>query len=218
MSIATTGVVTWAKPIAATYAVTIAAKDTKTGTSGQGVYTVIIAAQQAPLVGSATITGKPGAALSFAVTTTAKNPLTYAMAGGPSGASINASGVISWANPVLGTYNLTVTAKDTKTGLSGQGVYTLKITNAGPVITAPAVSGIAGKAISGTISISDPGATSLSITIAGAPLGMGFSMAGQNIGVVWNAPVVGTYNLTISVVDSAGLTAKAVMQIVIKAM
>jgi hypothetical protein len=217
MSIASTGVVTWAAPIAGTYAVTIAAKDTKTGASGQGVYTVVIAAQQAPLVGSATITGKPGAALSFAVTTTAKNPLTYAVAGAPSGLSINASGIISWASPVLGTYALTVTAKDTKTGLTGQGVYTLKIATAGPVITAPAISGIAGKAISGTIAISDPGATSLSVTIAGAPLGMGFSFAGQTVGVVWSAPVVGTYNLTITVVDSAGLTAKAVMPIVITA-
>jgi hypothetical protein len=46
---------------------------------------------------------------------------------------------------------------------------------------------------------------------------MGFSFAGQTVGVVWSAPVVGTYNLTITVVDSAGLTAKAVMPIVITA-
>ncbi|MEI8155990.1 MAG: S53 family peptidase [Burkholderiales bacterium] len=217
MSISSSGVVTWAAPAAGTYALTIVAKDTKTGLSGQGVYTITIAAQQPPMVGSATVTGKPGSALSFAVTINATNPVTYAITGAPTGLTISSSGVINWGSPILGAYTLTVIAKDTKTGLSGQGVYTLKIANAGPVITAPAISGLAGRALSGAISIADPGATSLSITMSGAPLGMGFSLSGQSIGFVWNSPVAGTYSLTISVVDSAGLTAKAVMPIVIAA-
>jgi len=217
MSIAGTGVLSWPTPVLGTYAVTVIAKDTKTGLSGQGVYTITITAQQPPMVGSATITGKPGAALSFTITVSAPNPMTYTLSGAPAGLSINSAGVVNWANPVLGTYALTVTAKDTKTGLTGQGVYTLKIANAGPVISAPALSGVAGKALSGTISISDPGATSLSITISGAPLGMSFGISGQSVVFAWATPVTGSYNLSIAVSDSSGLTAKAVMPIAVTA-
>ena len=63
----------------------------------------------------------------------------------------------------------------------GSGVLAVKIATAGPVITAPAMFGVAGQPLSGTISVSSPGATSLSVTIAGAPLGMGFSVAGTTI-------------------------------------
>jgi hypothetical protein len=117
----------------------------------------------------------------------------------------------------LGTFSLTVVAKDSKSGLSGQGVFTVKIAAAGPVITARATAGVVGKALSGSISISDPGATSLSVSISGAPLGMGFSSSGLTINYVWNTPVVGSYNLKVSVVDSAGLTAQATVPITVTA-
>jgi hypothetical protein len=117
----------------------------------------------------------------------------------------------------LGTYSVTVVAKDSKTGLSGQGVYTVMIATAGPVITAPATTGVVGKALSGSIAISAPGATSLSISITGAPLGMGFSVSGLTINYVWASPVLGSYNLKVTVVDSAGLTAQATVPITVTA-
>ncbi|NYS36052.1 putative Ig domain-containing protein, partial [Streptococcus danieliae] len=120
MSISSTGLVSWAAPLAGTYAVTVTAKDSKTGLSGKGIYTVAIAAPLPPVVTAASVTGKPGVALSFTVTTVAPNPVTYSLSGAPSGMSINAAGVVSWASPVLGSYNVTVIAKDSKTGLSGQ--------------------------------------------------------------------------------------------------
>jgi hypothetical protein len=125
--------------------------------------------------------------------------------------------VVSWPKPVLGTYNVTVIAKDSKTGLSGQGVYTVKIANAGPVITAAATTGVAGKALSGTISIADPGAASLSISISGAPLGMGFSANGLTLTYFWNSPVVGSYNLKVAVVDNLGLSAQATVPVTVTA-
>ena len=217
MAISTTGVVTWAKPVTGTYAVTVTAKDSKTGLTGKGTYTVVIAAQLPPTVAAATVNGKPAVALTFTVSVSAPNPVTYALSGAPSGMTIASTGVVSWAKPVLGTYSVTVVAKDGKTGLSGQGVYTVKIATAGPVITAPATTGVVGKALSGSIAISAPGATSLSISISGAPLGMGFSISGLTINYVWAKPVVGSYNLKVTVVDSAGLTAQATVPITVTA-
>jgi hypothetical protein len=217
MAISTAGAVTWTAPVAGTYAVTVTAKDVKTGLSGKGVYTVVIAAQLPPTVATATVNGTPAATLSFTVSVSAPNPVTYTLTGAPSGMSISSTGFVSWAKPVLGTYTVTIVAKDTKTGLSGQGVYTVKITNAGPVITAAATTGVIGKALSGSINITDPGATSLSISISGAPLGMGFSVNGLNSNYVWASPVVGSYNIKVSVVDSAGLTAQATVAITVTA-
>jgi hypothetical protein len=218
MAISSTGVVTWATPVAGTYAVTVIAKDSKTALTGQGVYTVTIAALPAavsPTVASATISGKPGTALSFAVTATAPNPVAYALTGAPTGMSISSTGVVSWAKPVLGTYSVTVVAKDTKTGLSGSGVFTVKIATVGPVITAPAMTGVAGKALSGSISISDPGVTYISVSISGVPLGMGFSMSGMSFTAKWASPTVGSYSMKITVTDSAGLTAQVTVPITI---
>jgi subtilase family serine protease len=217
MAISTAGAVTWPAPVTGTYAVTVSAKDSKTGLTGKGIYTVVIAAQLPPTVGTATVSGKPAVALSFTVSVTTTNPVTYTLSGAPSAMTISSTGVVSWVKPVLGTYNVTVIAKDSKTGLSGQGVYTVKIANAGPVITAAATTGVAGKALSGTISIADPGATSLSISISGAPLGMGFSSSGLTVTYFWSRPVVGSYNLKVSAVDNAGLSAQATVPVTVTA-
>jgi hypothetical protein len=195
----------------------VIAKDGKTGLSGQGVYSVTIAAPQAPTVASNTINGKPGVALSFSVAVSSGNPVSYTLSGAPAGMSVSITGLVSWAAPVLGSYAVTVTVKDSKTGLSGQGLYTVKIAAAGPVITAAAMNGVVGKAIAGTIAISDPGATSLSISISGAPLGMSFSISGMTLTANWPSPVLGSYSLKVSVRDGAGLSAQAVVPITIAA-
>jgi hypothetical protein len=79
------------------------------------------------------------------------------------------------------------------------------------------MTGVAGKALAGTISISDPGATSLSVSISGVPLGMSFSLSGLNINANWASPVLGSYTLKVSVVDSAGLSAQVNVPITITA-
>jgi Putative Ig domain len=178
-------------------------------------------APQAPVVTAATISGKVGTALSFAVAVTAPNPVSYGLAGAPSGMSISAAGVVSWAKPVAGNYSVTVTAKDGKTGLSGQGVYTVQIagltSNTGPSITAAAMTGVAGKALSGKITLAAPGATSLQISISGVPMGMAFSASGLTLTATWPVPVTGSYSLKLTVVDSAGKTATAAIPVTIKA-
>lgn len=222
MTIASTGVVSWPTPVAGTYAVTVVAKDSKTGLSGQGVYTVTVTAPVAPTVTAATINGSPGTALTFNVNATGTNALSYSLSGAPTGMSINAStGVVSWASPVLGTYSVTAIAKDSKTGLSGQAVYTVKIaasttTSGGLSVSAPAITGTAGKAVSGTITITDSGVSWVSVSISGAPLGMSFSMTGLTVTAKWPSPVVGSYTLTIVVADSAGRKVQVQMPVTIK--
>ena len=217
MVISASGVLSWATPVAGNYSVTVSAKDSKTGLIGQGVISIAISAPLPPSVGSATILGKPGVALSFTVASTAPNPVTYAITGAPAGMAISSAGVVSWANPVVGSFAVTVTAKDTKTGLIGTGMYTIKIATAGPVITAPAMTGVAGKVMNSTISITDAAATSMSITISGVPLGMGFSISGTTIAVSWPSPVLGSYSLKVVAVDNAGLSATLTIPVTITA-
>jgi hypothetical protein len=208
MSISAAGVVSWPAPVAGAYAVTVVAKDTKTGLTGQGVYNINVIAPVAPTIESASIAGRPGVALSFKANVSALNPVAYSLAGAPSAMVVAADGVVSWPKPVAGTYSVTLTAKDTKTGLSGKGVFTVKIATAGPVITASAMVGVAGQPLSGSINITSPGATSLSVSITGVPLGMGFAVSGSTITANWPKPVAGSYQLVVTAKDSAGLSAQ----------
>ena len=203
------GIVSWAVPVAGTYNVTVVAKDSSSGLSGQGVYTVSIAAQKPPVVSGANIGGKPGTPLSFNVIETNANPVTFSLTGAPAGMSVNSLGVVTWPTPLLGSYNVTAVVKDNKTGLSATGLYVVKITSAGPVITAAGSSGVAGKALSGSITIADSGVNWLQVQIGGAPLGMVFSMSGLTVTYSWPNPVAGTYTLKVNVLDSAGLTAQS---------
>jgi len=217
MAISTAGVVSWATPVAGSYNVTVTAKDSKTGLTGQGVYTVVIAAIPAPIVTSATVSGTVGNVLSYSPVITAPDAVTYVLTSAPSGMSISTTGIISWATPVAGTYVVTVTAKDTKTGLSGQGAITVVISTVGPTITAPNMTGVAGKAMSGTITIADSGVSSLYVSISGIPMGMMLSANGLTITASWASPVTGTYNLNVTVQDSAGHSAQKTVPITITA-
>ena len=207
MTISATGVVNWAAPVAGTYAITVTAKDSKTGLTGKGVTTLSISPAAAPVVGSGNVTGKPGAALSFVVAIKDSNPYTLTLKNAPTGMQISSIGVVSWANPVAGNYTVTIIAKDSKTGVSGQGVYNIAVGSAtGPAITGTGLTGVAGKALSGMISISDASASIVGVGIGGAPLTMSFSPVGgiNNIAINWPSPVTGTYTLQVMATDSAG--------------
>ena len=185
--------------------------------------------QTAPVVTSASISGKVGTALSFTASVTASNAVTYTLSGAPSGMSISTAGVVSWATPVAGSYSVTVTAKDSKTGLSGQGVYTVVIAAAsttttttttsgsGPVIKATAMTGVAGRALSGTITISDNSSKSLTVSISGAPLGMNFQVSGMQIVASWASPQTGSYTLKVVATDGNGASSALSVPVTITA-
>jgi len=175
----------------------------------------------APVVTAATVNGQVGTALSYTATATTSNsnPLTYTLSGAPAGMAIGSTGVLSWAAPVLGTYNVTVTATDTVTHLSGSAVVVVKIVAATPsgiTITASSFSGTAGVALSGTIVVTDPGASAVSISLTGIQPGMVFSGTGLTLNMSWPKPVKGTYNLLVQVRDGAGKSASLTVPVTIK--
>lgn len=217
MTIGATGVVSWPAPLVGTYAVTVAAKDSKTGLIGRATSTVVITAQAPPQVASASISGVPTVALSFKVAVSAANPVTLTLVGAPAGMAISSAGLLSWALPLAGTYSVTVVARDSKTGLSGQGVYTIKIAAAGPVIAVTGFSGVLGKPMSGVIAISDPGASAISVTLRGVPMGMGFAISGTTLTASWAAPQAGTYSIVVNVTDNLGRSAQATVPVKIGA-
>ena len=171
----------------------------------------------APNISGQTVNGRVGTALSFNVNASANNPLGYSLTGAPKGLAITNVGQVTWAAPVAGTHSVTVTARDTKTGLSTNAVFTLQITKSGPTINVPTLKGVAGKALTGTIGISAPGATRVSISVSGVPSGLRLSASGMNLVATWSSPVAGNYQLKLTVVDNTGLSATAVVPIVITA-
>jgi hypothetical protein len=217
MSVSTAGVVNWASPLAGTYSVTVIAHDATTGLTGQGVYTVTITAQKAPTVPPASIPGTVGKALSFSVNANATNPLTYSLTGAPLGMTIASTGIITWNTPTLGTFGVTVTAQDTKTGLTGKGVYTISITQSGPVISATSLTGVAGQAFTGSITFTDSAGSVLSISISGVPSGMSFTVSGNVLTAKWASPVTGNYSLQVTVIDTNKLTGVATIPVTITA-
>jgi len=216
MSISTSGVVSWASPVAGSYTVTVTATDKTSGLSGQGIYTITIAAK-APLVTGGTITGKPNVALSFPIVATSLNPVSYSLSGAPSGMVISSSGIVSWQQPVVGSYTIIATVKDSKTGLTGQASYSIQISSGGPVITATPIKGLAGQKLTGSIAFSDPGARYVTITVSNAPLGMQFSISGQTLQYVWLFPVTGSYSLSLRAIDSAGLSTQVSIPLTVTA-
>jgi subtilase family serine protease len=86
-----------------------------------------------------------------------------------------------------------------------------------PVITAPAVTGIAGKALTGTVTVASPSGAAVAVQISGIPSGMKFSASGQSLVMNWAKPVTGKYNLSITAKDSAGLTTSVTWSVTINA-
>ncbi|MEX8496112.1 peptidase S53 [Sphaerotilus sp.] len=180
-------------------------------------------APSAPTVTAGAVNGKVDTPLTYTVGYNASNPVRFALSGAPAGLAISNTGVLSWAKPVAGTYTVTVTATDSKTTLSGKAVLTISIATAattpptGPSITASALTGVVGKALTGTITIADPGATALSISISGVPPGVSFWPKGLVLTLDWPHPVPGTYPMTVSVIDNAGKSARLAVPITVNA-
>ena len=221
MSASTAGVVSWASPLVGTYKVTVAAHDANTGLGGQGLYTVTIGAAQPPTIPSVSISFAAGKALAYCVNATGTHPLTYGLAGAPSGMTIGSTGCLAWNSPTAGTYPVTVTVKDTITGLTAKGIDTFSITPPGPAIATTSLIGVAGRPLTGTISFTDSSATNITVQIGGVPAGMSFTPSGSAssgaLSVNWASPVTGTYSLKVTVTDSQKLTASATIPVTITA-
>ena len=161
----------------------------------------------APTVPGGSLTGKVGSALSQSLNIGAPSGTTtsYALSGGQTGMSIDATGALKWAAPVAGSYSFTVTAS-TATGKSASANYALKvIPGTAPVFTSSSgYSGAAGSAFSATLVATNPNTGTLSYSVSGAPSGLSANAAGA---ISWASPVAGSYALTTKVTDSYGCSA-----------
>jgi hypothetical protein len=215
MSVNAARVVSWASPLAGTYEVTVIATDATTQLQGEGLYTVTIAPALAPKVTSESVKFASGAPISFKVTTSDTNPLTFSLTGEPAGMTISSTGDITWKTTRVGTFVVKVIAHDAKTGLSGTGVATVLITQSGPVIALTPLKGIAGEALTESIAFTDSTATVLSISVKDAPFGMSFAVSGKTLVAKWASPKMGSYSLKVTAVDSKKLNATAIIPVTI---
>jgi len=134
MSISSSGLITWASPVLGAHSVKVSVSDGKASV-GQS-YTLTISGapptNTPPRITSDPVTaGVVGAPYSYQVEAVDDDgdPLTYSLTEAPSGMSINSSGLITWASPVLGTHSVKVSVSDGKA--TAEQSYTLTI-NATP--------------------------------------------------------------------------------------
>lgn len=118
-----------------------------------------------------------------------------------------------WGTPNASALLTSLTGATVTSG----GTTTTTTTSTAPQLTTTALTGTAGKAFSGTIGYSAPGATSLSISITGAPTGMAFSATSAGIAVSWAAPVAGTSTLTVTLKNNLGQTTTGTVKVTIGA-
>jgi hypothetical protein len=195
---ASTGIITWSAPVAGTYAVIAKALDARTGLSGQATVSVSIIPATPPKVAGGSISGTAQTALTFLAQVTDANPVTLSLAGAPSGMSISTAGVVSWTAPLVGTYAVTVSARDASTGLTGQGLYTITIfAPQPPTVSSGSLAFTAGKALAYCVNAN--GTHPLTYSLKGAPSGMAIGVTGC---VTWGSPTLGSYVVTITVQDT----------------
>lgn len=156
-----------------------------------------------------TVLGQPHAAIYQQI---GALPTTYAaafadVASGSNGTCTTCTAKTGYDTPTgWGTPNVSalLTSLTGATVSSTSTSTTTTTTSTAPQITTTALSGTAGKAFTGTIAYTAPGATSLTISIAGAPSGMTFSAATGSITATWSSPVKGSYTLALTLKNNLG--------------
>jgi subtilase family serine protease len=161
----------------------------------------------APTVPGGSFATKAGTTLSQSLNVTAPSGTTtsYALTSAPSGLTVDATGTLKWATPVVGSYSFTATAS-TAAGKSASAAYALKVIAAtAPVFSSGGkFSGTTGTTFSGVLSATNPNVSTLAYSLTGAPSGLAVTTAGA---LAWATPVAGSYTFTAKVTDSYGYAA-----------
>ena len=177
-----------------------------------------VATTAAPVVPGGSLLGKAGTALSVTLGATAPSGTTtsYALTGAPAGLTVDASGMLKWAAPVAGGYSFTATAR-TAAGKSASGTYVLTISapsvvNHAPTLAETTLSEKAGATFAVRLAGKDVDGDALTYTMTGAPSGVSLLPAGILSGAT---SAKGNWALTVTVHDSHGATATAVIRLVV---
>ncbi|MEO5686038.1 MAG: peptidase S53 [Burkholderiaceae bacterium] len=159
-----------------------------------------------PVVPGGTFSAQTGTAFSQSLGISAPSGVTpsYALSGGPSGLTVNVSGVVNWAAPVAGSYSFTATAS-TSAGKSASGRYSLSVVavNHAPTLASGTITGKAGWSLTTLLPGKDADGDAMTYAMTGAPTGLTLSKAGV---LAWSKAVKGRYSLKVTVKDAHGLS------------
>jgi Putative Ig domain len=204
VTISVGGTISGTPAVSGTFNYTVTVKDSA-GNTGTVNCSVTIAA---PV--SATGTAITGAIQGVAITPTgpmtgsggAGGPYTFSATGLPAGLTMSSNGSISGTPTVSGTFNYTVTVKDSA---GNTGTVNCSVTIAAPVSSAcVAINAAQGVAITPVTMIGSGGTgAGYTFSASGLPAGLTISAAGTISGT---PTVSGTFNYTVTVKDSAGNT------------
>jgi Putative Ig domain len=167
------------------------------------------------IVGPGSLTNAVGSAVGYQVQAddTCTGTLSYAASGLPKGLSISSStGVISGTASTAGSYNVTLTGKDS-TGPSGSATFTWTVGSGGAANTVTVTnpgsqSGSVGTAVSLQISASDS-ASGQTLTYTATGLPSGLSIGSKN-GLISGTPTAaGSGAVTVTATDTTGASGSA---------
>lgn len=212
------GTINWSNPVVGTYRFSVKADSTQTGLSSAGSYTIAVSPAGAPQVATGQVSTKPGVPWSMNVGVVAANAFTLSLSGAPSGMAISATGTLSWAKPVEGSYAVAVQAKDSKTGVVGTGIVNVTVGGTtGPAVFSTVLTGTAGKPFTGTVFITDASAGLSGVSFGATHPSIKFTtdLGMAKTTLTWDAPVAGTYAVAVSATDTAGKSVITVLPLVI---
>ncbi|MCL2873131.1 MAG: putative Ig domain-containing protein, partial [Betaproteobacteria bacterium] len=208
----TTGLIEWTPTYTGNNNVTVRVSDGQA--TAEQSYTLAVSAappiNTPPNITSTPVTdGTEGVAYSYQVVATDSNgdTLTYSFTGAPIGMSIDNTGLITWASPIAGSYDITVHVSDGKATTDQS--YTLTVSAAPPINTPPNINstpitiGAEGTTYSYQVMATDAEHDPLTYSLSGAPTGMSIDNSGL---ITWPSPVAGSYDITVHVSDGKATT------------
>jgi hypothetical protein len=150
-------------------------------------------------------------AYSATLAATASGTVTWTATGVPAGLVLSSDGLLTGTPTTVATYTLVVTATDTATGLTSSKTFSIAVT-ARLLITQASLANAKTTANYTTQMTASGGTTTRTWSAVGVPAGLTFSTAGKFGG---KATTKGTYNITFTVVDSAGRVATKTLSLVV---
>lgn len=216
LTISSAGVLSWAAPVAGSYSIRVTA--TNAGGSASGVYALTVKpANRAPAIIAKSYTAVAGTKWTGQVTASDADGdvLRYELISGvPAGMTINATGLMSWAAPVAGTYKVGVRAAD-PSGASSVATMALVVSkpNTAPTMDSRSYPATANVAFAAQLQARDAEGDALTYSLSGSvPAGLTLSTAGR---LSWAKPVRGSWTVTVRVADARGAAMTTTLKIVV---
>jgi serine protease len=202
------GAIRWSSPIVGRYTVTVTATDPDGGRAQATSTIQVTAANRAPQVQSAMLSGTVNVPVSGTVAATDPDgdKLTYAIVGSaPAGFTLDPNtGRFAWASPRPGSTQVAVSVRD-PSGAFAQGVLTFSIAsqNRAPVVANMTIITTPGTRLSLRVMAGDPDGDALTFMLSGAPAGLTIGSGGV---LTWDRAIAGSYRFTVVARDPKGLT------------